>query len=244
MAAIALFGNFGPLQAALVVIGFALLEDEEELAAGGRSSSGSSSRGGAAVVTGAALLCAAAASGWTLHELLTGCAASWSVAPLCQACNQAPPHHPNLSPSSRMPPPSRSLLEQALLLLGAASLGATTSEAMLAALLLLGSAPALCDGLGVALPLAPLLNTLNVGASPYGASPDCPRSPPDLLSRSPPDLAGLFAIMTGVGGRPVALLEGAMAPDGPWLPIPLRYQVCTRWAHPPPTPHQHRPTPP
>ena len=81
MAAIALFGNFGPLQAALVVIGFALLEDEEELAAGGRSSSGSSSRGGAAVVTGAALLCAAAATGWTLHELLTGCAASWSVAP-------------------------------------------------------------------------------------------------------------------------------------------------------------------
>ena len=28
-----------------------------------------------------------------------------------------------------------------------------------------------------------------------------------------------------MGGRPVALIEAAQALDGPWLPVPLRYQV-------------------
>ena len=36
---------------------------------------------------------------------------------------------------------------------------------------------------------------------------------------------GLFAIMTGVGGRPVTLIEAANTMDGPWVAVPLRYQV-------------------
>ena len=72
-----------------------------------------------------------------------------------------------------------------------------------AAVLLAGSAGALAQGLDVALPGESLLGVFDVGAQPYG----------------------LFAIMTGVGGRPVTLIEAAGSVDGPWLPVPLRYQV-------------------
>ena len=36
---------------------------------------------------------------------------------------------------------------------------------------------------------------------------------------------GLFAVMTGVGGRPVEVIEASYTSDGPWVHVPLRYQV-------------------
>ena len=80
--------------------------------------------------------------------------------------------------------------------MGAAQLATATA-------LLAGSAAPLAEGLGVELPLASLLHTLGVGASPYG----------------------LFAVITGVGGRPVALIEAATSAEGPWRAVPLLYQV-------------------
>lgn len=170
MAAIAVFGNFGPLQAALVVFSFALLEEGE-----------TSARSDASVDAAAALL-AAAATVWTLHEVFTPSDGAWPVAPLVYGA----------------------------LTLGGAAIVADKAagrmglvQAATAAMLLVGSAGALTQGLDVALPLGTLLNAFNVGAQPYG----------------------LFAVMTGVGGRPVTLIEAASSMDGPWLPVPLRYQV-------------------
>jgi hypothetical protein len=57
--------------------------------------------------------------------------------------------------------------------------------------------------LGVSIPFAAFWDNLNVGAQRYG----------------------LFAVMTGVGGRPVPVIEGASSAEGPWHPIPLLYQV-------------------
>ena len=35
---------------------------------------------------------------------------------------------------------------------------------------------------------------------------------------------GLFRSMTGVGGRPELILEGAAELDGPWTEIPFKYK--------------------
>lgn len=47
------------------------------------------------------------------------------------------------------------------------------------------------------------LQSLNIGAIPYG----------------------LFAVITGVGGRPVASIEASYSMDGPWTYVPLLYQI-------------------
>jgi hypothetical protein len=51
--------------------------------------------------------------------------------------------------------------------------------------------------------LSRALNSLSLGAIPYG----------------------LFAVITGVCGRPVASIEGSYFIDGPWTYIPLLYQI-------------------
>lgn len=180
MVGIALFGNFGALQALLVVVGLALLvEPPPPTAAASREQQRCSID---TAMTGAALLFAAAATGWTLHDVFTSCEETWPVAPLVYAA----------------------------LALAVASIGADgvagrmgRGEAATAALLLCGSAAPLAQGLDVELPAADLLDSLNLGSQAYG----------------------LFAVITGVGGRPVGVIEGAASPDGPWLPVPLRYQV-------------------
>lgn len=35
---------------------------------------------------------------------------------------------------------------------------------------------------------------------------------------------GLFRSMTGVGGRPEVILEGAAQLEGPWVEIPFKYK--------------------
>lgn len=81
------------------------------------------------------------------------------------------------------------------ILSSATSITAASSLAILA-----GSASIMAGPLGVYLPA---FDMLNFGAVPYG----------------------LFATITGVGGRPVAAIEAAQSPEGPWAYIPLLYQV-------------------
>eukprot|EP00929_Paragymnodinium_shiwhaense_P062846 TRINITY_DN31399_c0_g1_i10.p1 TRINITY_DN31399_c0_g1~~TRINITY_DN31399_c0_g1_i10.p1 ORF type:complete len:615 (+),score=48.52 TRINITY_DN31399_c0_g1_i10:317-2161(+) len=84
------------------------------------------------------------------------------------------------------------------------SVAASGADVLWGAVLLLGSAAPFASGLGVSLPLPDgLLGLFNVGAHSYG----------------------LFAVMTGVGGRPTMLVEAATDPAGPWSIIPFRYQV-------------------
>lgn len=201
MAAIALFGNFGPLQFLLVVVGLPLLQEADlPPPPGARGDAAAQTAGGAAVpasggrvgaggldldsaVTTIALALAAAAAVWTLHDVRASCAATWQAEPLVW-----------------------SAICLAVLAVAAevASGRMGRGEAATAAVLLAGSAAPLASGLiETPLPWESLLDRLNIGASPYG----------------------LFAVMTGVGGRPVALIEAAEALDGPWLPVPLRYQV-------------------
>ncbi|OLQ01199.1 Lipase maturation factor 2 [Symbiodinium microadriaticum] len=74
---------------------------------------------------------------------------------------------------------------------------------VLAVVFFLGSAAQLAGGLGVLLPAEELLQIFDFGAARYG----------------------LFARMSGVGGRPTEVLEGALTPSGPWSTVPFRYQV-------------------
>lgn len=190
MAGIALFGNFGPLQALLVAVGFCLLEDENEAReeVGGEEVAavrGSALKQACEVL---ALALALAATVWTLHDVSAAtCEATWQAPPLVYG-----------------------LLALALLTIATdkASGRMGVGEAATATVLLGGSAIPLAGGLDAPLPFESLLNALNVGASPYG----------------------LFAIITGVGGRPVTLIEAASSLDGPWLPVPLRYQVRPKTA--------------
>lgn len=83
-----------------------------------------------------------------------------------------------------------------------ASCARSIPEAATGFALLAGTAWPLARGLGVLLPA--VFADFNVlGASSYG----------------------LFARMTGVGGRPTLLIEAAQDVAGPWSPVPFRYQV-------------------
>ena len=77
------------------------------------------------------------------------------------------------------------------------------SAAFISLAIFLGSASTMANGLGFPLPFGNTFDFLNFGASPYG----------------------LFATITGVGGRPVAAIEAAQTMDGPWRYVPLLYQV-------------------
>ena len=187
MAAIAVFGNFGPLQALLVVVGFALLDGEEgeeggQEDKGVRDQQGRTGSTADAAANGLAWLLGVAAAAWALHDVSATCEGTWAAAPLVYG----------------------------LLALASASIAADSiagrmrgGDTATAAVVLAGSAGVLASGLDAPLPLSSVLLSLNVGASPYG----------------------LFAIMTGVGGRPVTLIEAANTMDGPWVAVPLRYQV-------------------
>lgn len=82
---------------------------------------------------------------------------------------------------------------------------------VLAMVFFLGSAAQLAGGLGVLLPAEELLQIFDFGAARYG----------------------LFARMSGVGGRPTEVLEGALTPSGPWSTVPFRYQVVETTRQPP-----------
>eukprot|EP00439_Symbiodinium_sp_Y106_P039812 s871_g4.t2 len=82
---------------------------------------------------------------------------------------------------------------------------------LLAVVFFLGSAAQLAGGLGVLLPAEELLQIFDFGAARYG----------------------LFARMSGVGGRPTEVLEGSLSPSGPWATVPFRYQVVETTRQPP-----------
>lgn len=206
MVGIALFGNFGSLQALLIVVGFALLVKDDEyftvadratesaLLAGKQSSemvkiTTTSTRDNvgssvSSAITVVATVLATWATLWTLHDVGARCLDTWVVDPLVYG----------------------------LLAVGAAAaclplLKSTgvdgTIAGILSLLIFAGSAPTMASGLGVYLPFSSSFEFLNLGASPYG----------------------LFATITGVGGRPVAVIEAALSSEGPWHYIPLLYQV-------------------
>jgi len=195
MGGITLFGNFGPLQALLMVIGLALLDEGDlPLAPGARfTSSGAeevdtptaaaiASSGSESVprqlVSAASVVFALAAAVWTLHDISASCKGTWSAVPLVysQIC------------------------------LAAASLLVTSniSDAIAGSLLLAGSVVPFADGLGADIPFARAFEFFNLGASPYGL---------------------FATMTGADGSRPTALIEAARSADGPWLTLPFRYQV-------------------
>lgn len=154
MVGIALFGNFGPLQALLIVIGFSLLDDVSlhpenaeqvfQLTEAEKKDEVDISSG----ITVVSSCLAAWATLWTIHDVGARCLDTWSVEPLVYG----------------------------LIAVGASAaclpffLSTTggTITALLSLAIFLGSAPTMADGLGVYLPFGSALEYLNFGASPYG----------------------------------------------------------------------------
>ena len=198
MVGIATFGNFGPLQALLIVVGFALLDDppsaqgsdSDNVTETDKSLGTSDSTlipGGdlpSVAVSTISVALAAAASYWTVTNVGARCIETLAVEPLVYdltALGAVVAFLPLFS-SNRV-----------------SSFGTVAVSLVIFA----GSAATMAQGLGVFLPFSDVLEIFNFGASPYG----------------------LFATMTGVNGRPVAAIEAAQSMDGPWLHVPLWYQV-------------------
>lgn len=197
MIGIATFGNFGLLQALLIVIGFALLDDNvpeegsttmslaesEHLQNPDHAiSSASKIQQDFASSIGVVSACLAAII-WTLHNVGARCLDTWAVEPLVYglvAVGSAVACLPVLQYTSK-----------------------DFMTVLISLAILFGSAHTMADGLGVYLPAGNVFEFLNVGASPYG----------------------LFATMTGVNGRPVATIEASNCMEGPWHYVPLLYQV-------------------
>ena len=197
MIGIASFGNFGPLQALLIVIGFALLDDtvpkEDSTTSLAETEEAQNSDHVISTTTkiqeefASAIIvvsgCLAAVI-WTIHNVGARCLDTWAVEPLVYGL---------VGVGSTI---------ACLPILQSTSKDVITSLISLA--ILFGSAPTMADGLGVFLfPGENVFECLNVGASPYG----------------------LFATMTGVNGRPVAMIEASNSMEGPWHYVPLLYQV-------------------
>lgn len=204
MVGIALFGNFGPLQAVLIVFGFALLDDLPPLpesVEASESIDGKQQRnesietdtsisakinielGFSSAVTAVSVSLAAWATLWTLHDVGARCLDTWAVEPLVYGLTAVG-------------------AAAACLPLFQSTANSTVAGAVSLAIFL-GSATTMAAGLGVGLPFGNAFEYLNFGASPYG----------------------LFAIITGVNARPVAVIEAAQSLDGPWRYVSLLYQV-------------------
>jgi len=150
MAGIALFGDFGPLQLLLVIVGLALLKEEEDngkmVDEAHRNDAEPSSfaplvKG---ATTGASLALAAGASLWTFHNVNSMCMYSWSVAPLVYDLAALGLVHACLP-----------------------SLEGRFGSVALSVFLYAGSVATMANGLGVYLPWNDILELLNIGASPY-----------------------------------------------------------------------------
>lgn len=209
MVSIATFGNFGPLQMLLIIIGFALLDDLPSLSTAGddqalTSVSDRRQEKGVGLdqadvdlhdtdeidilSVGLSTICVALAAGgaaWAIIDVGSLCRDSLAVSPLVidlVALGGVIAVYPLLSGEI-------------------ASIGPCLASLAIFA----SSAGILANGLGVHLPLEKVFDFFDIGtASPYG----------------------LFAIITGVGGRPVAAIEAASSADDPtWVSIPLLYQI-------------------
>lgn len=205
MVGICLFGNFGPLQALLIVIGIALLDpqynkDETRLIAPELEvkeeraneqtevSTNSSYPWIELVVTGTALALAAGGVFWVIHHIMdASCNTSfWGISSLVYDAIIL------------------AILSLLYNLIGVKNSVTIVTNVVVGLALVLGSSVPLAQGLGVPIPFSKYLDVLNVGALPYG----------------------LFAIMTGVNGvRPALAIEAAHSMEGPWVYVPLLYQV-------------------
>ena len=253
MVGIATFGNFGTLQAVLIIVGFSLLAEDEyntvettalegsgnksnksnnEISSSGNSKSSGNTDNRALLLAAASavsLALAAAGTFWAVHDIGARCIDTLPIEPLVYdfialgvVVAQLPLLLGALKRRGRQERGSQvrsGVLPMEPLDYDVGALGKITAWLPLA-FNALGRAraeggPLVTTGLflfllassvttiGVEIPFESFWDEINIGAQQYG----------------------LFAIMTGVGGRPVAVLEGAISADGPWIPIPLLYQV-------------------
>ena len=199
MAAIMLPGNFGPLQLLLIVIGLSLLDDEDFSAMGSTWDSMREPPSPMVIASSEdASTRAPTRAGWLLSAasvLLALAATCWVVHDVSTSC----------ADTWRAAPLVYAALAYAsCALLSGTAAGSAPADVGVGLLLLAGSSVPLAASVDVELPdLAYNLEAISLGAQEYG----------------------LFAIITGVGGRPVEVIEAAYEMEGPWRYVPLRYQV-------------------
>lgn len=207
MTGIATFGNFGTLQALLIIVGFALLADDDivvdVLDDHDDDGSGFSSNKGnkSLLLLPVNIIClgiAGASAFWAIQNIGARCLDTLPIEPLAHdliALGTVVALLPLLSVALGRLREGGEGRKQSGKRVG----GETFTTAIVSLYLVASSV----TSLGVNIPFDDFWDQLNIGAQRYG----------------------LFAIMTGVGGRPVGVIEGATSSEGPWYPIPLLYQV-------------------
>lgn len=152
MAGIATFGNFGPLQALLVVVSFALLEEPSPTVSDTDISSDSLPSDEAyrnlpsVAVSAVVVALAAGATFWAASNVGARCVDTLAVSPLVYDLVG---------------------LGAIVALLPLFSGGESVGTVLASLVIFAGSAPTMANGLGVALPFNDMFEALNLGASPY-----------------------------------------------------------------------------
>jgi hypothetical protein len=214
MAGIATFGDFGVLQVLLGIIGLALLDDlpptpgnvsgeQSNVRVDTKQEMVSIKNDKDSIVTRSPVPTDPFDALSVAALILAAAGMAWVLADLgeCRDTLSAAPLGISLVALGSMATLQPLLDKNNTALLGLAPLIASLASLALLA----GSIVALFNSVDMYIPYdwSQMLQFFNLGAEPYG----------------------LFAVMTGVAGRPVAALEGAYSLDGPWTHIPFLYQI-------------------